>query len=88
MNNNSVIFTKKELWLNQAGCFGFQFNEDQLLRKALKAGFVTKVGEDQYLMNDDYQSLNDQCPIDALWYTPERISGNTSQTKDNNGERT
>jgi hypothetical protein len=58
MNNDSVIFTKKELWLNQAGCFGFQFNEDQLLKKALKAGFVTKVGEDQYLMNDEYQSRN------------------------------
>lgn len=51
---NKVIFTKKELWINQVPLFGFEYNEDQLLEKALEVGFVTKIGEDQYEMNEDY----------------------------------
>jgi len=52
--NKPKIFTKKELWINQVPLFGFEYNEDQLLKKALKVGFVTKIGEDQYEMNEDY----------------------------------
>ena len=54
MDREEVIFTKKELWLNQAGCWNFELDEDQLLQKALDVGFVTKVGEDAYLVNQDY----------------------------------
>ncbi len=49
-----IIFTKKELWLNQARCWNFELDEDQLLSKALQVGFVTKVGDDSYLVNQDY----------------------------------
>ena len=46
--------TKHELWMSQAPCFNFELDEDQLLAKALESGFVTKTGEDEYLMNEDY----------------------------------
>ena len=49
-----VIFTKRELWGNQAPNLNFEYDEDQLLKLALKKGFVTKVGEDQYKVNLDY----------------------------------
>ena len=26
-----IVFTKKELWLNQAPCFNFELDEDELL---------------------------------------------------------
>ena len=53
-DTNKIIFTKKELWANQIPLFAFEYNEDQLLEKALKVGFVTKIGEDQYEVNEDY----------------------------------
>ena len=40
--------------MNQAPSFNFELDEDQLLKKALESGFVTKAGEDKYLMNDNY----------------------------------
>ena len=49
-----IILTKKELWLNQAPCWNFELDQDQLLEKALQVGFVTQVGEDAYLVNQDY----------------------------------
>ena len=49
-----VYFTKKRLFLNQAPSYNFELSEDQLLEKALEVGFVTQVGEDKYLMNDNY----------------------------------
>ena len=54
MEKDKVIFTKKELWLNQVACWNFELDEDQLLQKALDVGFVSKVGEDAYLVNQDY----------------------------------
>ena len=54
MEEKEIIFTKKELWLNQARCWNFELDEDQLLSKALQVGFVTKVGDDSYLVNQNY----------------------------------
>jgi hypothetical protein len=34
--------------------WNFELNEDQILEKALEVGFVTKVGVDEYLMNETY----------------------------------
>ena len=50
----SIIFTKKELWINQAPSFNFEKNADELLEQALLSGFVDQVGEDQYLVNLNY----------------------------------
>lgn len=48
--------TSHELWMQQAPSFNFELNEEQLLKKALDAGFVTKVEgkEDAFLINEDY----------------------------------
>jgi len=48
------ILTKDELWQWQIPAFNFELNKDQLLKKALKSGFVTKVGNDQYKVNTEY----------------------------------
>jgi len=53
-NNTAKYFSKKELWLNQAPSFNFELNADQLLKKALSVGFVSKVSDDKYLLNDSY----------------------------------
>lgn len=46
--------TKKQLFMQQAGNFSFDLDEDQILEKALEVGFVTKIGEDKYEVNQDY----------------------------------
>jgi hypothetical protein len=48
------IVSKKELWIAQAPAFNFELDEDQLLNEALVEGYVTKVGQDQYEINNDY----------------------------------
>jgi len=52
--DNKIVFTKKELWLNQCPSFNFELGEDALLAKALEKGFVIKIGEDQYEVNNKY----------------------------------
>ena len=47
-------FKCDDAFMNQAPSFNFELGEDQLLKKALESGFVTKVGEDKYLMNENY----------------------------------
>lgn len=54
MNNEPVIMTKQELYLNQAPSFNFEKNADELLRQALWSGFVDQVGDDQYRVNMSY----------------------------------
>lgn len=49
-----MILTKEELFLSQAPMFNFELNSDELLDLALEKGFVTKVGEDQYELNEEY----------------------------------
>ena len=46
--------TKEELFMWQAPSFNFDLSADQILDKALKVGFVTKVSDDKYLVNEDY----------------------------------
>ena len=53
----SITFTKKSFWLNQAHCFNFELNEDELLDKALKENFVIKIGKDLYKLNMDHGSF-------------------------------
>ena len=52
--SKDIIFTQHELWVSQVASFNFELDEEQLLRKALEVGFVTKIGDDKYLMNNDY----------------------------------
>ena len=58
MSNKITIFSKNSLWLNQAPCWNFELDEDELLAKALEVGFVKQVGEDRYEMNQNYEGKN------------------------------
>tara|TARA_Y100000310_G_scaffold240905_1_gene244803 strand:+ start:722 stop:931 length:210 start_codon:yes stop_codon:yes gene_type:complete len=49
------ILTKKELWIIHAPSFNFELGKTALLKRALKVGFVTKVSDNQYKVNSDYQ---------------------------------
>tara|TARA_R110000751_G_scaffold43052_2_gene99567 strand:- start:912 stop:1115 length:204 start_codon:yes stop_codon:yes gene_type:complete len=51
---SSMLVTSKELWREQAPCFNFTLDEEQLLKKALSVGYVTKVGDDLYEVNKEY----------------------------------
>ena len=51
---SSMLVTSKELFREQAPCFNFTLDEEQLLTKALSAGYVTKVGDDLYEVNKEY----------------------------------
>ncbi len=53
-DEDEVIFTQHELFMAQAPNTNFEYDADQLLAKALDVGFVTKIGDDQYLMNNNY----------------------------------
>ena len=46
--------TAKELYMAHAPSFNFELDQEQLLAKALDVGFVTKTGDDQYMVNEDY----------------------------------
>ena len=53
------LMTSKELWMNQAPCFNFELDEEQLLERALEVGFVTETEQTRdnqplYLINQDY----------------------------------
>jgi len=60
MNKDKVIFTKHELFMAQAPSWNFELDEEQLLDKALELEFVTKIGDDKYLMNNDYIPLRER----------------------------
>tara|TARA_R100001369_G_scaffold22961_1_gene42091 strand:- start:1604 stop:1762 length:159 start_codon:yes stop_codon:yes gene_type:complete len=49
-----MLVTSKELWKQEAPSFNFTLDEEQLLTKALNVGYVTKVGDDQYEINEEY----------------------------------
>ena len=46
--------SKQELWMQQAPSFNFELGKDELLVEALESGFVTEVGKDRYLINENY----------------------------------
>jgi hypothetical protein len=50
----TIIYTSHEFFMAQAPSFNFDLDEEQLLKKGLEAGFITKIGDDQYLQNNDY----------------------------------
>ena len=58
--SEDVIFTKHELFMAQAPSWNFELDEEQLLNRALELEFVTKIGDDKYLMNNDYIPLRDR----------------------------
>ena len=58
--SEDVIFTKHELFMAQAPSWNFELDEEQLLDRALELEFVTKIGDDKYLMNNDYITLRDR----------------------------
>ena len=53
------IYSKRSLFREQAPSFNFELGEDQLLAKALEVGFIKKIGEDKYEMNEDYELNQD-----------------------------
>ena len=58
--SKDVIFTKHELFMAQAPSWNFELDEEQLLNRALELEFVTKIGDNKYLMNNDYIPLRDR----------------------------
>jgi hypothetical protein len=59
-----ITFSKKSLWLNQAPCFNFELNQDQLLDKALKENFVKKIDDDLYELNFEHKSFKNLVDTD------------------------
>ena len=49
-----MLVTSSQLFQQQAPSFNFELGEEELLAQALKVGFVTKVSEDQYEINEQY----------------------------------
>ena len=49
-----VVYSKKTLFHAQAPRWNFELDADQLLDKALELGFVKKIGEDEYIQNEEY----------------------------------
>ena len=48
------VVTQLQLFLDYAPMFNFEFDSTELLAEALKRGFVKKVGDDQYEINENY----------------------------------
>ena len=60
MEDTKQYISKEELFMRQAPSWNFELNADQLLAKALKLGFVKKVGEDRYEVNEDYKGKDNR----------------------------
>ena len=56
-SGKKMIFTQDELFQSQAPLFNFELNADELLKTALKRGFVSKLNESEYLINQDYKGV-------------------------------
>ena len=52
--NNNNIHTKHSLFMSQAPNWNFELGENEILKRALKSGFVVKIGKDRYLENPEY----------------------------------
>tara|TARA_B110000977_G_scaffold31714_1_gene42063 strand:+ start:5527 stop:5706 length:180 start_codon:yes stop_codon:yes gene_type:complete len=50
-------YSKKALFMSQAPNFNFELDADQILEKALEAGFVTKIGDDLFEVNKLYNAM-------------------------------
>ena len=53
--NCAKVLSKQELWSWQAPSWNFELDADELLDKALELGFVTKISNDKYLINEKYK---------------------------------
>ena len=53
--SKKTVVTKNELFRLYAPNFNFEKDESQILKLALKRGFVTKIGNDQYKINNQYE---------------------------------
>ena len=51
-------YTKESLFLSQAPSFNFELNAEQILEKALDVGFVVKIDNDLYQVNEDYDEVS------------------------------
>jgi hypothetical protein len=50
-------YSKKALFMSQAPNFNFELDANQILEKALEAGFVTKIGDDLFEVNELYNAM-------------------------------
>ena len=59
--SEQIILTSQELFKSQAPMFHFELNEMQIVDRALRVGFVTKVegDNDLYLVNEDYEEMSE-----------------------------
>ena len=60
MDHVEEYMKTQELFMAQAPSWNFELDEEQLLNRALELEFVTKIGDDKYLMNNDYIPLRDR----------------------------
>ena len=58
--SEQIIITSKQLWDRCAPLFNFELDEPELLAEALKRKFVVKIGEDQYVVNENYEGYNEE----------------------------
>lgn len=54
--SKEIIMNKRDLWHSQVANLNFELDENELVAEALKRGFVTQVGVDQYKINQNYKS--------------------------------
>ena len=52
--NEERILSKEELFRWQAPNFNFELGKDELLQEALNRGFVKKIGDNKYKVNNEY----------------------------------
>jgi|TARA_B110000046_G_C12897171_1_gene356935 hypothetical protein len=58
--STQIIITSKQLWDRCAPLFNFELDEPELLAEALRRKFVVKTGEDQYVVNENYEGYNEE----------------------------
>jgi hypothetical protein len=58
--STQIIITSKQLWDRCAPLFNFELDEPELLAEALRRKFVVKIGEDQYVVNENYEGYNEE----------------------------
>jgi hypothetical protein len=56
MTKETVFYTRKEFFLEQAPAFNFELNADQLVAKGLEVGFITEVSAGVYERTSEYKS--------------------------------
>lgn len=58
--SEQIIITSKQLWDRCAPLFNFELDEPELLAEALRRKLVVKIGEDQYVVNENYEGYNEE----------------------------